>query len=74
MNCNNVINLYLVILMRERDHLEDPGLDSRIELKCILKKTDGHGVDLSGSAQEQVVGCFKCSNEPSGSMNCGESD
>jgi hypothetical protein len=30
--------------LRERDHLEDPGLDVRIILKCIFKKPDG-GMD-----------------------------
>jgi hypothetical protein len=35
--------------LRERDHLEDPGLDERI-LRWIFRKLDvGHGFDRSGS-------------------------
>jgi hypothetical protein len=45
--------------LREGDHLKDPGVDGRTALKWILDKWDGgHGVDRSGSEQEQVV--FSC--------------
>jgi hypothetical protein len=30
--------------MRERDHLEDPGVDRRIKLKWIFRKLGGRGV------------------------------
>jgi len=32
--------------LREREHLEDPGVDGRIMLRLILRKCDvGYGVD-----------------------------
>jgi len=32
--------------LRERDHLEDPGIDGRIKIKWIIKNLDGgHGLD-----------------------------
>jgi hypothetical protein len=54
-------------------HLEDLGLDGKIVLKWILEKWDGGlGLDRSVSGQGQVAGCFKCGDEPYGSINCGE--
>jgi len=35
----------------ERDHLEDPGIDGRIILRCILRKWDG-GMDWIDLAQD----------------------
>jgi len=32
----------------------------------------GYGLDQFGSGYGQVVGTFECSNEPSGSIKCGE--
>jgi hypothetical protein len=48
--------------LRERNNLEDHGVDERIILWWIFRKWDGgHGFDSSGSGQGQA-GCRKCGN------------
>ena len=60
--------------LRERDHLEDPGVDGRVVLRWIFKKWVGwgHGLDRADSRYGQVAGTCECGNEPLGSIKCGE--
>jgi len=51
--------------LRERDHLEDIGVDGgdNTEMDLLVVGWE-HRLDLSGSEQRQVVGSCECGNEP----------
>jgi hypothetical protein len=60
-------------ILKERGHLEGPGIDMRVILKWIFKKWDrSHELDCAGSRQGHVVCCCECGNELTGSIKCGE--
>jgi hypothetical protein len=60
-------------MWRERDHLGDPGADGRIILRWIVRKwDDGVRTGLSWLRIGTGGGNCECSNEPSGSIKCGE--
>jgi hypothetical protein len=44
--------------MRERDHLEDLGVDGRIILKCIFKKWEGAWTRLIWLRIRTIGGCL----------------
>ena len=55
--------------LRERDHLEEPGIDERIILRWILSRWDGgHGLAWSGSLLGQVASSCEPNDEPSGNF------
>jgi len=59
--------------LRERNHLEDPGVDGRIIIRWIFREWD-MGV-LTGSSWLRIGtgwGSFVCGNEPSASIKGGE--
>jgi len=51
---------------RERRHLEDLGVESRVIVKSVLKESVGKWIYLA-----QVAGLYECVNEHLGSMKCG---
>ena len=54
----------------ERDYLEEVGVDVRIILKWVFKKS--HRLDCSVLILVEVVGGCDCGNEPSGSIKFGQ--
>jgi hypothetical protein len=71
--CGGKGELYTGLLWgnpRERDNLEDPGLDGRIILRWISWKWNVRA--WTGSSFLRIGTGGECGNEPSGSIKCGE--
>jgi len=59
--------------LRERDHLEDSGLDGTIMLRWIFRKWDvGVWIGLNWLRIGQVAGTCECGNGPSVFIKCGK--
>jgi hypothetical protein len=56
-----------------KKHLEYQDVVGRIKLESILKTgMAGRGLDLSGSEERQMAGCYKRGNESRGLIKCGK--
>ena len=53
--------------LKERDYIEDPGIDGRIILRWIFRRWDAGAWTGLG----KVANTCKCGNEPSGSIQHG---
>ena len=58
--------------LRERGRLKDEGVDGRIILRWIFRKSDGGWTGLIWLRIGADGGLFKCGNEPSVCTKCGE--
>jgi hypothetical protein len=54
---------------KERNHLENLGVDDKIILKWIFKKSD---VEMYSICPRRKTGSCKCYNERPDSIECGE--
>jgi hypothetical protein len=64
--------VYRVLILRERNHLQDPGVDAMIILGWICSKWNvvlWTGLSRLGI---KTVGNCECGNKPSGSIKWGE--
>jgi hypothetical protein len=64
--------IFLWEKLKEREHLEELGIDGKI---CRMDLTEigwGSGLEASGSGYENVAGSCEHGNEPSGCINVGE--